>query len=56
MNMKIIRLDRGSVFYRCMLSDKDPRFPKYPRLPVVSCTGWSKAERPNERRHPPEGA
>ena len=30
---------RGSVFYRCTLSDSDPAFPKYPRLPVLHCTG-----------------
>ena len=32
--------DRGSVFWRCDLSRSDPRFPKYPRLPVQSCEGY----------------
>ncbi len=32
--------DRGSTFVRCLLSAGDPRFPKYPRLPVLSCEGW----------------
>ena len=36
--------DRGSVFLRCMLSDRDPAFPRYPRLPVLSCAGWSATE------------
>jgi hypothetical protein len=32
--------DRGSVFWQCGLSATDPRFPKYPRLPVLSCIGF----------------
>ena len=32
--------DRGSVFYRCELSKTDPRFPRYPPLPVVRCIGY----------------
>jgi hypothetical protein len=39
-NVEIIRSDRGSVFYLCKLSAHDPRFPKYPRLPVLSCAGY----------------
>jgi GrpB-like predicted nucleotidyltransferase (UPF0157 family) len=30
---------RGSVFILCNLSLSDPRFPKYPRLPVLACDG-----------------
>jgi len=37
---EIIRSSRGSTFYRCKLSDTDPRFDKYPRLPVIACPGW----------------
>ena len=33
---------RGSVFILCNLSLTDPRFPKYPRLPVISCDGYKK--------------
>jgi hypothetical protein len=36
-----IRSDRGSTFYRCKLSDSDPTFPKYPRLPVLQCAGYT---------------
>src|ERR1017187_2661550 len=36
-----VRSDRGSTFLRCRLSDVDPRFPKYPTLPVVECIGWA---------------
>ena len=35
-----IESDRGSVFFRCELSLVDPRFAKYPRLPVLSCSGY----------------
>ena len=43
-NAKIMRSDRGSVFYRCMLSDTNPDFAKYPTLPVLNCSGWQKGE------------
>jgi hypothetical protein len=36
----VIRNDRGSRFYLCRLSATDPRFPKYPPLPVRRCTGF----------------
>jgi len=34
--------DRGSAFWRCDLSVSDPRFPKYPRLPVLRCAGFAR--------------
>ncbi len=30
----------GSTFYRCGLSETDPRFRKYPPFPVIQCTGY----------------
>jgi len=39
-NVRRITSDRGSRFYLCELSKTDPRFPKYPRLPVLSCSGY----------------
>ena len=30
---------KGSEFLLCRLSESDPRFPKYPRLPVSACSG-----------------
>ena len=33
---------RGSVFLLCNLSLTNPRFPKYPRLPVLTCDGYKK--------------
>ena len=35
---------RGSTFLLCELSRSDPRFTKYPRLPVLSCAGYEKDE------------
>lgn len=37
---KTIRSDRGATFLQCQKSFTDPRFPKYPRLPVLACTGY----------------
>jgi GrpB-like predicted nucleotidyltransferase (UPF0157 family) len=34
-----IESDRNSVFLLCHLSLTDARFPKYPRLPVLTCSG-----------------
>ena len=43
-NARIVESDRGAVFWRCELSARDPRFPKYPRLPVRECSGYQKSE------------
>lgn len=37
---RTILSDRGSSFVMCQLSANDPKFPKYPRLPVLSCVGY----------------
>ena len=37
---KPIESARASKFYLCGLSTIDPAFPKYPRLPVVQCSGF----------------
>ena len=42
----LIESDRGSVFVQCGLARTDPSFPKYPRLPVVTCAGYSRAAGP----------
>ncbi len=31
---------RGSQFLLCARSKDDPRFPKYPPLPVIRCIGY----------------
>lgn len=38
--MRRMESDRGSTFYLCQLSATDPTFPKYPRLPVIRCSGY----------------
>ena len=37
---RVIVSDRGSRFYFCERSKTDPRFPKYPALPVLACLGY----------------
>jgi hypothetical protein len=41
-HMRRIVSDRDSTFYFCQLSKTDPRFPKYPRLPVMECEGYER--------------
>lgn len=33
---------RGSRFTLCLRSQADPRFPRYPPLPVLRCAGYEK--------------
>ncbi len=38
---------RGSVFYRCLRADTDPpdpRFVRYPPLPVLQCPGYERRD------------
>jgi hypothetical protein len=35
---------RTTVFWMCERSKTDPRFPKYPRLPVLVCVGFQPRE------------
>ena len=44
-HVRRITSDHGSVFYLCMLSAVDPRFPKYPRPPVLSGSGYEGDEK-----------
>ena len=37
---QIVTSAKGSVFYLCRLSQEDPRFPRYPPLPVRACSGY----------------
>ena len=39
---------RRSSFLRCGLSDTDPRFDRYPGLPVLECLGYVAIEAPLE--------
>jgi hypothetical protein len=42
-HVQIIRSARGSEFFLCRLSVSDPRFPRYPPLPVLECAGYERA-------------
>ena len=44
---------RQSTFYLCQRSFTDARFPKYPRLPVVQCVGYTTGT-PSVRENPHE--
>jgi hypothetical protein len=46
-----VRSAKGSLFVLCALSRTNPHFPKYPRLPVVSCSGYLEKE-PDTVREP----
>jgi hypothetical protein len=38
--LRLVLTSRGSTFYLCRRSEKDPRFARYPRLPVIKCPGF----------------
>jgi hypothetical protein len=46
LHARVVRSDRGALFYQCSRSAADPAYPKYPRLPVLVCRGFE--------RHGPE--
>jgi hypothetical protein len=37
---EMVTSSRGSTFYLCRLANSDPRFVKYPALPVFECAGY----------------
>ena len=39
-NVQIVVSGRGSTFYLCRLSASDPRYPRYPPIPVLACAGF----------------
>ena len=41
---RVVHSSHGSTFYLCRLADIDPRFDKYPRLPVLRCAGYELTE------------
>ena len=45
-HMQLVTSAKGSTFYLCRLSFTDPRFPRYPALPVLACTGFTPADPP----------
>jgi hypothetical protein len=45
LHQRLVPNTRGSVFSLCERSRQDPAYPRYPRIPVLSCPGF-------ERRQP----
>ena len=43
-HVRVLPNARGSEFYLCRLSYRDPAFPRYPRLPVLACGGFEGAD------------
>ena len=39
-NVRVVETRRGSRFFLCTLSETDPRYAKYPGLPVLRCPGY----------------
>jgi hypothetical protein len=50
---RILTNRSGSVFRLCERSGTDPRYARYPRLPVLACPGYEHAgdDAPAERRN-----
>jgi hypothetical protein len=48
----VIRNDRGSRFYLCRLAASDPRFAKYPSLPVRRCSGFVPSPEDDDQEAP----
>ncbi len=51
---RLVGSDRGSVFYFCKRSETDPKFPKYPALPVLECPGYEPKLEPHCERQSPQ--
>ena len=49
LHVAVVLSDRGSAFYRCDLAKTDPRYPKYPGLPVLRCPGWKPRPAPDAK-------
>jgi propionyl-CoA synthetase len=46
LHAKVNATRRGTAYLRCLRAEWDERLPRYPRLPVGSCPGFERAERP----------
>jgi hypothetical protein len=42
-HQRLIPNTRGSVFSLCERSRTDPAYPRYPRIPVLTCPGFEPA-------------
>jgi len=44
LHVRQVQSGHGSTFYLCRRSETDPRFARYPRLPVITCRGFEPGE------------
>jgi len=47
-HQQLVHTTRGSTFSLCVLSRVDPSYPRYPRIPVRECGGYSSLRPPAE--------
>jgi hypothetical protein len=40
--VRLVPSVRNATYYRCGRSDDDQSYPRFPRLPVVSCAGYER--------------
>ena len=40
LHSRVITSAKGRGYYLCELSKRDPTYPRYPPLPVLSCQGY----------------
>ena len=50
---RMIESSKGATFIRCERSFVDPRFARYPTLPVLRCDGYASELQQFESRIPP---
>jgi hypothetical protein len=43
---EVVPSSKGTTFYLCTLAATDPRFRRYPALPVRACPGYQRIETP----------
>jgi hypothetical protein len=48
-----VRNTRGSSFSLCLRSREDSAYPRYPRLPVLSCDGYERTQGAGAERAEP---
>jgi hypothetical protein len=50
-HQRIVKNTRGSIFSLCLRSRLEEAYPRYPRVPVLSCPGYTRS---GALREPPE--
>jgi len=53
--VRIVTSRRGSQFYRCSRAESDPRFVRYPPLPVRACPGYEPSDLRTPQEPQPDG-